>query len=219
MNHKYFPLCFDDGTPNDERLVPLLNRYGIKASFHLNAGMIPLDGVIGPNDRLPLNRPQNLYAGHEIAAHGFTHPFLTQLTPDQIKGELDKDIEGLNRYFSQTTQGFAYPFGVFNETVIEALKSTPLLYARTIRDTHDFDLPKDPYLMDPTCHILDERLDELTEAFLSDGEDRFFLIWGHSYELRTDTDWERFESFLKRIAHHEDVFYGSILECLKKMNA
>jgi peptidoglycan/xylan/chitin deacetylase (PgdA/CDA1 family) len=216
MNKKFLAFSFDDGTPNDERLVPLLNRYGIKASFHLNAGMIPLNGMIGPNDRLPLNRLQSLYTGHEVAAHSYTHPFLTELTPNQIKEELEKDIEGLNLYFTQKTQGFAYPFGVFNDKVIEALKKTPLLYARTIRDTHGFDLPKEPYLLDPTCHILDERLLGMTEEFLSEGDDRFFLIWGHSYELRTEADWDRFESFLKRIAHHENIFYGSILECLKK---
>ncbi len=218
MKQRFFALSFDDGTPNDERLVSLLNHYGIKASFHLNAGMIPLDGQIGPQDRLPLNRLQNLYTAHEVAAHGYMHPDLTTLKEHEIREEIEKDIQGLNAYFKQTTLGFAYPFGTFNAMVIDVLRKTPLVYARTIRDTHRFDLPKDPLLLDPTCHINDERLLGLAQAFMEkSNEPSFFLVWGHSYELRHEADWERFELFLKRIAHHEDVFYGSILDCLKAM--
>lgn len=217
MNKKYFALSFDDGTPNDERLVPLLNRYGIKASFHLNAGMIPLDGKIGPYDRLPLDRFQHLYTGHEIAAHSFNHPDLTQCLPETVLEELENDIEGLNAYFSQETRGFAYPFGTFNDSVISQLKKTPLVYARTIRDTYRFDLPQNPYLLDPTCHFNHNGLMELADEFLKEGEDGFFLIWGHSCELGTEADWDRFESFLKSIAFKDHVFYGSILECLNEM--
>lgn len=219
MNTRCFSMSFDDGTPNDERLVALLNRYGIKASFHLNAGMIPLDGKIGPFDRLPLSRLEHLYPGHEVAAHSFTHPDLTKLSDQAILKELEDDIAGLNRYFNQTTQGFAYPFGTFNEKVITQLKKTPLKYARTIRDTHDFLMPKDPYLLDPTCHIHDPRLLELTERFLSEtNQDAFFLVWGHSYELHTEGDWERFEAFLKHIAHQPGITYGTILDSLKTLN-
>jgi peptidoglycan/xylan/chitin deacetylase (PgdA/CDA1 family) len=218
MKQRFFALSFDDGTPNDERLVSLLNHYGIKASFHLNANMIPLDGQIGPHDRLPLNRLQNLYTSHEVAAHGYTHPDLTKLKENEIRDELEKDIQGLNAYFHQNTLGFAYPYGTFNPTVIDVLKKTPLVYARTIRNTHRFDLPNDPLVLDPTCHIKDERLLGLTEAFIEkNNEPRFFLVWGHSYELENEADWERFEIFLKRIARKDDIFYGSILDCLGAM--
>lgn len=218
MKQRFFALSFDDGTPNDERLVSLLNHYGIKASFHLNANMIPLDGQIGPHDRLPLNRLLNLYTSHEVAAHGYTHPDLTQLSENEIRDEIEKDIDGLNAYFNQKTLGFAYPYGTFNTTVIQVLKKTPIVYARTIRDTHRFDLPKEPLLLDPTCHIKDERLLGLAEAFMEKGNDpKFFLIWGHSYEFRNETEWERFETFLKRIAHHNEIFYGSIVDCLNAM--
>lgn len=218
MITKYLALSFDDGTPNDERLVPLLNQYGIKATFHLNASMIPLDGRIGPYDRLPLDRLRHLYTGHEIASHSNTHPDLTQLSDEQIQEEIEKDIDGLNMYFTQKTIGFAYPFGTFNPRVIDQLKKTPIFYARTIRESHRFDLPKDLYLLDPTCHFSDDQLMRLTDVFLTDDkESRFFLIWGHSYELKTKEDWIRFETFLKRIAHHESIFYGSILDCIEAM--
>lgn len=220
MTQKYFAFSFDDGTPNDARLVALLDRYGIKASFHLNAGLIPLDGKIGPWDRLPLSTLASLYGNHEVAAHSFTHPDLTQMASEAIALELQSDIETLDRYFHQTTRGFAYPYGTFNDTVLQELKQTPLVYARTIRGTHGFELPRNPLLLDPTCHFNDPRLEELTELFLSDDpQPKFFLIWGHSYELHSEEDWARFEAFLKKVAHHKDVFYGSILDCLTTMKA
>lgn len=218
MAKKYVTFSFDDGTPNDVRLVALLDRYGIKASFHLNAGLIPLDGKIGPWDRLPLTVLAPLYGNHEVAAHSYTHPDLTKLPIEVIDQEIQSDLDALDRYFNQKTRGFAYPYGTFDEKVIAELKKTPLVYARTIRDTHRFDLPSDPYLLDPTCHLSDPRLDELADDFLSDDpKPKFFLIWGHSYELRNEEDWARFEDVLKKVSHRPDVYYGSILDCIFEM--
>lgn len=220
MTQKYLAFSFDDGTPNDVRLVALLDQYGIKATFHLNAGLIPLDGKIGHWDRLPLSVLASLYGHHEVAAHSFTHPDLTKLSEEAVLEELHFDIQTLDRYFNQQTRGFAYPYGTFNPQVVELLKATPLVYARTIQDTHGFDLPTDPFLLDPTCHIHDPRMESLADTFLEDSPTpKFFLIWGHSYELNTEEDWARFETFLKKIAHRSDVFYGTILECVLKMKS
>ena len=67
---KALTLSFDDGRVQDRRLVTLLNRCGIKATFNLNSG------EQGEN-RLPLCEYAALYAGHEIAAHGVRHPGMT----------------------------------------------------------------------------------------------------------------------------------------------
>lgn len=67
---KALTLSFDDGRVQDRRLVALLNRCGIKATFNLNSG------EQGEN-RIPLCEYAPLYAGHEIAAHGVRHPGMT----------------------------------------------------------------------------------------------------------------------------------------------
>lgn len=67
---KALTLSFDDGRVQDRRLIALLNRCGIKATFNLNSG------EQGEN-RIPLCEYAPLYAGHEIAAHGVRHPGMT----------------------------------------------------------------------------------------------------------------------------------------------
>ena len=220
MKHKYLALSFDDGTPYDERLVPLLNKYNIKATFHLNAGLIPMDDEVSVWDRLPLTRLEHLYEGHEVAAHSYSHPDLCELIEEEILEELVMDFKILDACFKQKTVGFAYPFGSFDERVIQQLHQSPALYARTIRDTHQFNRPTDLYLLDPSCHIKDQELFELTQKFIDEESDEplFLLIWGHSYELSSVQDWDRFESFLKMISSHKDIISASILECLRMMN-
>jgi len=220
MASKYIALSFDDGTPNDERLVPLLNKYGIKATFHLNAGLIPMDDEVSEWNRLPLSRLEHLYEGHEVAAHSYSHPDLRELIEEEILEELIMDFRILDVCFKQKTLGFAYPFGTFDERVIQQLHLSPALYVRTIRDTHQFNKPHDLYLLDPTCHMSSPDLFELTQKFIDEKSDEplFFLIWGHSYELNTVQDWERFESFLKLISQEKSIVSESILECLRLMN-
>lgn len=37
---KALTLSYDDGKVMDRRLVELFNRYGLKATFHLNSGLL-----------------------------------------------------------------------------------------------------------------------------------------------------------------------------------
>ena len=50
------------------------------------------------------------------------------------------------------------------------------------------------------------------EEFLraDDAESRLLYIWGHSYEMDADyISWGKFEEICARLAHREDVFYGT----------
>ena len=54
---------------------------------------------------------------------------------------------------------------------------------------------------------------ELAQQFLESepapGEQQLFYIWGHSYEFDVDDNWEYMESILKKLAFHDDIFYGT----------
>ena len=45
-------------------------------------------------------------------------------------------------------------------------------------------------------------------------EPSVLYIWGHSYEFDAKQNWDWMEEILKRIAGHEDVFYGTNAEVL-----
>ena len=57
--HKVLTMSYDDGKPEDERLVQIFRDNGIKGTFHLNAGLYE-DSQYG---RLPLSRVRRLYEG------------------------------------------------------------------------------------------------------------------------------------------------------------
>lgn len=64
---------YDDGEVHDKRLIEILNKYGMKGTFHLNSGHFDLDNYIKEED------VRKVYAGHEVSCHSVTHPF-----PDRI---------------------------------------------------------------------------------------------------------------------------------------
>ena len=66
-------------------------------------------------------------------------------------------------------------------------------------------------------HLNFDRLDALADRFLSEESDepQIFYVWGHAYEMDYRPDyWVRLEDFFRRIAGHEDIFYGTNAEIL-----
>ena len=71
--------------------------------------------------------------GMEIGGHSWTHPVLTKIT--SAKG-LDKEITGgkkiLESHLGHPVKVFAYPFGMYNEAVVAAVKRAGYTSARTV---------------------------------------------------------------------------------------
>ncbi len=49
LKSKAFTMSFDDGVTQDIRLIDLLNKYGLKATFNLNSSLLGKPGKIGYN--------------------------------------------------------------------------------------------------------------------------------------------------------------------------
>jgi peptidoglycan/xylan/chitin deacetylase (PgdA/CDA1 family) len=211
---KALTLSYDDGVGQDERLVSILNQYHIKATFNLNSGI-----QSGANTwerqgtvikRMNMAGLPKLYEGHEIAVHSLTHPRLEQLDEGTIFNELQQDRFNLERLFNTTVVGMAYPFGSYNDLVIQTARRCKLQYARGVRSTYAFDIPQDLMTYQPTCHHKDPRLMELAEQFvnLKAKTPQVFYLWGHSYEFDLDNNWQIIEDFCRFIAGREDIFYA-----------
>lgn len=223
---KAITFSFDDGVWQDEPLVAILNKYGLKATFNLNSGCFGSSnsyeafGKMICRDRLKEGQVTAIYAGHEVAVHTLTHPNLTQQTDEEVIRQVEGDRQNLERIFGYPIVGMAYPCGgVNNDDRVAALiaKHSPIRYARTITSTHSYGLQKDSLLrFNATAHFLDKELDRLTDEFLAlEPEDEQLLyIWGHSYELDANDAWDRFERFCQKIAGKADIFYGTNREVL-----
>lgn len=221
---KALTFSFDDGNVDDVRLVEVLNRYGLKGTFNLNGGKLTHTGswmYDGRKDVRQLNYTDHshLYDGHEVACHSYTHPRLELLDAATLHNELALDKTVLEYLYSVPMRGMALPFGTWNDAVVAEAEANGFLYCRTIQATGKFDLPEGT-LLHPTCHFKDKNINELADAFLAtDQDDALFYLWGHSYELVTEDDWEAFEDFCRRIAGKDDVWYCTNVDVIAEVRA
>jgi len=217
---KALTLSYDDGVEQDRKLVGILNRYGIKATFNLNSGIQSGSSQWERNGitirRMNVKDLPALYRGHEIAVHSLTHPRLENLDEETIVNELEQDKINLERIFGTKMYGMAYPYGTFNYEVKKIVGRCGLLYARGVQSTFSFDIPKDLLAYQPTAIHTDTCLMELAETFIKLKPERpqVFYLWGHSYEFDTDNNWQIIENFCKLMSNKDDIYYATNAQAL-----
>ncbi len=224
---KAITFSYDDGVTQDIRLVELLNKYGMRATFNINSGLLGLDGQLVRegvgvlHNKIKPEDVRHIYEGHEIAAHTLTHPQLSNVTDrDEVIRQVEQDRIALSEICGYEVVGFAYPGGGknYNGFISEIIRNdTGVKYARTTDCNADFGVHRENlFEFKPTAFHLSDGIFELGEKFLSlpSDTDALFYIWGHSYEFDIHDDWARFEEFLQMISGREDVFYGTNKEVL-----
>ena len=223
MKKKILTFSYDDGVVQDRRLIGLLDRYGLKAAFNLNSGcfgqqmMLDFDRPPFLHQRIREEEARELYRNHEVAAHTLTHPDLKSLSDEEIIRQTEEDRRALEALTGKSVIGFAYPGGkpVYTPHVAEVLRrGTGLKFARTVDDTHGFDLPADFLTWHPTCFHLSPEIDGLADRFLAEERDEtmLFYIWGHAYELDWHDKWEQIEVLFAKLAGHPEIEYATPCE-------
>jgi len=217
---KALTLSYDDGVEQDRKLIEILNRYGIKATFNLNSGIQSGSSQWEKNGitikRMNVKSLPELYMGHEIAVHSLTHPRLENLDKETVFNELEQDKINLERIFSTKIFGMAYPYGTFNDEVKKIAASCGLLYARGVASTFSFNIPKDLLCYQPTAVHTDANLMALAETFIKQKPEspQVFYLWGHSYEFDLDNNWQLIDDFCRLISNKEDIYYATNAQAL-----
>ena len=226
--NKILTFSYDDGVTQDIRLIELLNKYGVKATFNLNSGLlgqpgsVPCCGVTVSHNKVNAADVRHIYAGHEVAAHTLTHPLLPAIPDDdEIVRQVEEDRLALSELCGYEVVGFAYPGGGvnFDRRVADLIRTrTGVKYARTTVCTHSFDLPADLYEFTPSIFHNGDWNDFMAfvERFLGMDTDRkqVLYVWGHAYEFDVRDTWGRFEEFLQTVSRRKDVLYATNKEAL-----
>jgi len=227
---KYFKavtFSYDDGVTQDQRLIDLFNRYGVKGTFNINSGLLGNPGSLIREDVTVAHvkpRPEeirSIYAGHEIAAHTLTHPFLPDCDDAEIIRQVEEDRKALSELAGYEVVGMAYPGGGvnFNAHVADVIRNnTGIRYCRTTVSSFDFEPQTDLHQFKPSVyhHVEWDQMFEMADRFVSMKADRpqIFYIWGHAYEFDIHHEWERFEELLRILSGKNDIFYGTNREVL-----
>ena len=224
---KAVTFSYDDGVTQDIRMIELMNKYGLKATFNLNSellsrrGMLIREGKRISHYKVHPEDVRELYLGHEIAVHTLTHPDLTRCDDSEVIRQVETDRRNLSELAGYEVLGMAYPGGGINndDRVADIIRrNTGVRYCRTTTTTHSFREQDNLYRFNPTAFHLDfDKLMMLGREFVELEADspRVFYIWGHSYEMDYRPDfWMRLEEFFRLISNRQDIFYGTNKEVL-----
>lgn len=120
-NKRYFMLTVDDGfVDNYELLLPLLKKYGFKAVVYVVTGETynrwDVEASENPDKPFPLMNSKQIKAmaesGYiEIGGHTLTHPFLSKLSYEEQKQEMEQNKLELESVIGKKLTSFAYPYG------------------------------------------------------------------------------------------------------------
>ncbi len=118
-NQKFVFFTFDDGYKNNLEAAKILKKYNYTGMFFISTAYIgsKMDNV----DMLDGDDIKELIdMGMEIGSHSHVHKHLSEMSMSEIVFNLKTSKEILSNYAH--IEDFAYPFGNFNNAVIEELK-------------------------------------------------------------------------------------------------
>jgi peptidoglycan/xylan/chitin deacetylase (PgdA/CDA1 family) len=176
-------LSFDDGN-QDEKIIDLLLKYNITATF------FPTAWAYQPNKYNNLKK----YLPFEVGNHTLNHFNLITLDRQTMEYEIIEWQNILENELQKKIYGFAYPFGKFNNEIINYVK-TKFKYART----DDKKIPFDGFNIGPNSALQGDYLRTYYNYRLSN---KSLIIADHA----PDTDIKKLEQFLKIAISNDDKF-------------
>lgn len=119
-------ITFDDGyEDNYSTAWPILQKYGFEAAVFIVTNYIGGKGFMNWQQILELKRN-----GWDICGHTANHSYLNQTTASELTQELSSNIV-LEQKLGQPVKYFAYPYGIYNAQIVQALKQQGYLMAFT----------------------------------------------------------------------------------------
>jgi peptidoglycan/xylan/chitin deacetylase (PgdA/CDA1 family) len=120
-------ICFDDGPETQYTYaLPLLKKYSYTATFFL------FTNAIGRPHYLTWDQVLDLSAqGMQIGCHSRFHPYLTRTSSEkELWDEIAGAKERLEARLGKPVNVYAYPFGQYNEHIVELVKKAGYTCAR-----------------------------------------------------------------------------------------
>ena len=184
-------VSLDDGHSLDLKAAKLLEKYGIRGMFY-----IPINGELS-NEEI-----RKIAKKHDIGGHTLTHALLTRVDEDMARFEITRGKEYLEDIIGKEITSFCYPRGYYNEKVKQLVKEAGFKEGRTVKIFH-INEGDDPYEKHTTIHVAqssqyndDNWFDKAMEILRL--KPKYLHIWGHSWEIERDNNWEKFEYLLKK---------------------
>lgn len=218
---KAFNISYDDGVVQDIRFVELLNRYGLKGTFNLNYGLMR-QGFTWQHEcgmtirRITEDRIAEVYQGHEIASHSYSHPYFDNASETEILMELGADKFFLQRLVGREVGGYATPFYYYSDLMARCVCHCGFEYARISEESNDYSVSEDFYRWRGSKFHWDGDLQAFVRGFLeTDQELALCQLVGHSYDLDVLNLWNAMEKICRWISENSDVWPATHIELVR----
>ena len=145
---KQIAISFDAAWGNDdtETLINILKEYKVPATFFVVGAWV---------DKYPESVKQLSDAGHRIENHSNTHPYMTQLSTQQMCDELNSCNEKIKSITGRAPTLFRPPYGDYDNATIEAVQSLKMYTIQWSVDSLDW---KDSATPENICERVTSRV-------------------------------------------------------------
>ena len=232
---KAVTLSYDDGCKDDIRFSETICAHGLKCTFNINSGFIAEKEGDWHLTREQIKK-YLIDTGNEIAVHGKYHRASgKQLPIDGIRDVLECRTE-LEKDFGMIIRGMAYPDsgitrfenGAEYGNIKRYLTDLGIVYSRTLGGDNDsFALPTDWHAWMPTAHhtnpelfrYIDKFLNEPMPSYEAAQTPRLFYLWGHSFEIENNKNWNLLDKICSALSNKPDVWYATNIEIYDYVSA
>ena len=225
---------WDDGHKLDIKLSGLLRQYSLQGTIYY----APHNREWNEDELLSLDEVINISHEFEIGGHTMTHPDLTKVSIEKAKNEIEDSRLFLQDLLQTEVNSFCYPKGRFNVSIKKAVQESGYKNARTV-ERFCFGI-KDKFAAGTSVNTYQHYQDILRVWQFSDwniskairswdwGElakqmfdyvlenGGVFHLWGHSWEIEENNDWERLEEVFEYISRRKDVKYLNFSDAVEE---
>lgn len=117
------------GTENTDRLLEILARYGVKTTFFLAGNWV---------EEYPEYVQKIAEAGHEIGNHSYAHGHMASMSEYQIRQDLERNGQMIERLTGTKPVLFRPPFGEYNDLVVRVSQEMGLYPVQWSIDSLDW---------------------------------------------------------------------------------
>jgi len=117
------------GSDKTEKILEILDEYGIKATFYLVGFWV---------DKYPELTKKIFESGHEIGTHSNMHEHMSKMSASDIKSDLSVSVKKIEDLTGKKVDLFRAPYGEYNDTVVNCAEELGLYTIQWSVDSLDW---------------------------------------------------------------------------------
>ena len=138
---KQVSISFDAawGDEQTHTLLDILEEHNVKSTFFLVGDWV---------DKYPDDVKDMYDAGHDIGNHSDTHPHMTEMSTEEQKNQIKACNEKIKEITGKEPKLFRAPYGDYNNTVVQSVKSLDMYCVQWDIDSLDWKDPSPSEMVD-----------------------------------------------------------------------